>query len=235
MRAVVTGAGRGLGLELARQLAGRGYRVIGTARKPSKYEALLALCEAGGVETRALDVGSPESIADLAASLSEPIDLLVSCAGVNAMSNVPHSKESSLRLGVLEQDSLLSQFRVNAVGPTLLVQALLPRLEAAEAARVLHISSWLGSIAIKEGGGNYGYAASKAALNMMNRALAGDLRERGIISVAMNPGWVRTDMGGQKAKLSPEESVNGMLDTLFSLTLEDSGGFYQWDGSTHPW
>lgn len=233
--ALVTGAGRGLGLELARQLVERGFEVVATARNPNKYDALRELAGSGSLETRALDVGSSASIEALASSFAGPLDVLVSSAGVNAMSNAPHSKESSLRLGALEQESLLNQFRVNAVGPTLLVQALLPRLEAARDARILHVSSWLGSIANKQSGGNYGYAASKAALNMMSRALSGDLRDRGILSVAMNPGWVRTDMGGQKAKLSPEESVRGMLDTLFSLTLEDSGGFVQWDGSTHPW
>jgi len=184
----------------------------------------------------ALDVGSEDSIASFAAALPDvisSIDLLVNCAGINSMSNAPFSKESSLLLGELEQASLLNQLKVNTVGPVLLVQELLPML--ADGARVLNVSSWLGSIGIKKSGGNYGYAASKAALNMMNRALAGDLRERGVISVVMNPGWVRTNMGGEKAKLSPEESVSGMLRTVRAATLEDSGAFLQWDGSEHTW
>jgi NAD(P)-dependent dehydrogenase (short-subunit alcohol dehydrogenase family) len=236
--AVVTGAGRGIGLAFAKQLVADGYMVFGTARTPSKYEAFRELEALGRFRSLPLDVGSADSIAQLALTLEgsiEALDILVNCAGINSMSNAPHSKESSLRLGALEQSSLLNQFKVNAVGPTLVAQALLPLLEAADGARILNVSSWLGSIAKKSSGGNYGYCASKAALNMMNRALAEDLRDRGIISVVMNPGWVRTDMGGQKAKLSPEESVAGMLRTLLAAKLEDSGIFLQWDGTTHPW
>ncbi len=230
--AVVTGAGRGIGLAFAQQLMDDGYEVIGTARKPDQYEIL----SRGGVRGLPLDIGSEDSIGRFCASLRQlasTVDLLVNCAGINSMSNAPFSKESSLRLGELEQDSLINQFRVNAVGPVLLVQELLPLLN--EGARILNVSSWLGSISIKRTGGNYGYAASKAALNMMNRALAADLRERGVVSVVMNPGWVRTKMGGEKAKLSPEQSVSGMLTTLREASVEDSGSFLQWDGSEHPW
>lgn len=230
--AVVTGAGRGLGRAFAKQLVDEGYSVIGTARKPDKYEFL----SRDGVIAFPLDIGSEDSIARFGAllpDLASSVELLVNCAGINSMSNGPFSKESSLRLGELEQESLVNQLRVNAVGPLLLVQEMLPVL--AEGARILNVSSWLGSISIKKSGGNYGYAASKAALNMMNRALAGDLKERGVISVVMNPGWVRTNMGGEKAKLSPEESVDGMLSTLRAATLDDSGAFLQWDGSEHPW
>ena len=230
--AVVTGAGRGIGLAFAKQLVDEGYKVVGTARTPEKYEFLAS----GQVKALPLDIGSEDSIARFGAVLPDvisSIDLLVNCAGINSMSNAPFTKESSLRLGELEQASLLNQLKVNTVGPVLLVQELLPMIT--DGARVLNVSSWLGSIGIKQSGGNYGYAASKAALNMMNRALAGDLRERGVISVVMNPGWVRTNMGGDKAKLSPEESVAGMLKTVRAATLDDSGAFLQWDGSEHPW
>jgi NAD(P)-dependent dehydrogenase (short-subunit alcohol dehydrogenase family) len=230
--AVVTGAGRGIGLAFAKQLVAEGYDVVGTARNPNKYEFL----SDEGVQALPLDVGSEDSIARFSTVLQDvvsSVDLLVNCAGINSMSNAPFTKESSLRLGELEQESLLNQLKVNTVGPILLVQELLPML--AEGARILNVSSWLGSISIKQTGGNYGYAASKAALNMMNRALAGDLKERGVLTVVMNPGWVRTNMGGDKAKLSPEESVAGMLKALRAATLDDSGGFLQWDGTEHPW
>ena len=236
--ALVTGAGRGIGLEFAKQLLAAGHRVVGTARDPKKYSSFDELAASGSFLPRQLDVASVDSIEGLASALRGALNalgLIVNCAGINSMSNAPYSKESSLRLGSLEQGSLLNQFRVNAVGPVLLVQALLPLLEGAADARVLNVSSWLGSIGCKSSGGNYGYCASKAALNMMNRALAEDLRERGILCVVMNPGWVQTDMGGAKATLSPSESVAGMLRTLTSLKPEDTGGFLQWDGSTHPW
>ena len=236
--ALVTGAGRGLGLALTRRLVESGYRVIGTAREPARYPALDELQASGRFEAFPLDVSAPASIEALPAALGgsiDALDVLINCAGINSMSNAPHTKESSLRLGSLTQSSLMNQMQVNAVGPLLVVQTLLPLLEASETARILHVSSWLGSITNKSSGGNYGYCASKAALNMLNRALAADLRERGIISIVVNPGWVRTAMGGEKAKLSPEESAAGMLRTLEAATLDESGRFLQWDGTEHPW
>ncbi|MEO1173680.1 MAG: SDR family NAD(P)-dependent oxidoreductase, partial [Myxococcota bacterium] len=98
-----------------------------------------------------------------------------------------------------------------------------------------NVSSWLGSIEEKTSGGNYAYCASKAALNMLTRVLAHDLAERGIITLAFNPGWVKTDMGGENAKLSPTQSVCGILATSDTVSLEDTGSFLQWDGSRHPW
>jgi len=228
--ALVTGASRGIGAQFVRSLTDRGWTALGTARDPSRLPDVDHLV--------ALDVGDPSSIDRLASALCERVpqlDLLVNCAGINSKSNRPHSMESSLRFGELEQSSLLNQFRINSIGPVLVTQALAELLRKAPAAKVLNVSSWLGSITIKKTGGNYGYAASKAALNMMNKALAEDLRADGIVSANFNPGWVQTDMGGQKAKLTPEESVGGMLDTLEQLTIEDTGSFMQWDGSVHPW
>ncbi|MEY3015229.1 MAG: hypothetical protein RIT45_3964 [Pseudomonadota bacterium] len=121
--------------------------------------------------------------------------------------------------------------RVNAVGPLLVTQALVPLLVNAAAPRVLHVSSWLGSIARKRSGGNYGYAASKATLNMLGRTLAFDLLEREIMSVLMNPGWVQTDMGGTRADLTADASVAGMLAVVAGLGPADAGRFRQWDGS----
>ena len=233
--AVVTGAGRGLGLEFAKQLLARGYRVVGTARDPSKYPAM---SELEGLETLALDVADPDSIAAAAQALGEKFEalhLVVNNAGINSMSNHPYSKASSLSFGELEQASLLNQLKVNAVGPVLLVQALSEMLIGTPGAKVLNISSWLGSISIKTGGGNYGYCTSKAALNMMNKAMAHDLAAKDVACFNFNPGWVQTDMGGSKAKLTAEESVGGMLATLDGLSVDDSGKFYNWDGSEHPW
>lgn len=236
--AFVTGASRGMGLEFCKQLLDRGYRVFAAVRSPEKSTSLGELAEEGNLEVVALDLSSAESIVEAGKELrskSTQLDVLVNNAGINSKSNKPHSPASSLRLGELEQESLLNQFRVNSIAPVLLVQELLPLLESTESARILNVSSWLGSISIKKTGGNYGYCASKAALNMMAKALAGDLAERGVLSLNFNPGWVQTDMGGSSAKLTVEESVGGMLDVLLSKTLEDTGSFLQWDGSAHPW
>lgn len=226
--AVVTGAGRGLGLEFARQLVARGYTVLGTVRKPSP-----ALAEVGATEL-ILDVADADAIGRFPEDVrqhAERVDLLVNNAGINSR-GVP-SEQANVRFGALEPEGILRMVRINAVAPVLLAQALVDLM--GEHSRIVNISSWLGSIGNKTGGGNYGYCASKTALNMLARALAFDLREHGITSVVVNPGWVSTDMGGPKAKLTPEQSVSGLLDVADRLTPEDAGTFLQWDGSEHPW
>ena len=226
--AIVTGAGRGLGLELARQLVGQGYRVLGTVRRASDG------LEAVGATSLSLDVSDAEAIAALPERVREHtdrIDLLVNNAGINSR-GVPEA-QANVRFGTLEPEGILRMVRVNAIAPILLVQALVDLLPAG--ARVVSISSWLGSIGNKTGGGNYGYCSSKAMLNMMARALAFDLAPRGVASVVVNPGWVSTDMGGPKAKLTPTQSVEGILRVAEGLTADDAGKFLQWDGSEHPW
>ena len=226
--ALVTGAGRGLGLEFARQLIERGFTVLGTVRKPST-----ALTELGATEL-VLDVADSEAIAafgDAVRAHTDRIDLLVNNAGINSR-GVP-SEQANVRFGALEPEGILRMVRINAIGPILVAQALVDLL--GEGSKVVSISSWLGSIAEKSRGGNYGYCASKTTLNMMGRALAFDLRERGVASVVVNPGWVSTDMGGPNAKLTPAESVSGLLDVADRITLEDAGKFLQWDGSEHAW
>lgn len=237
--ALVTGAGKGMGFEFVKQLLALDYKVIATARNIEKYPELIHIANENlKLINLNLDVGNMNSVSSICKDLCEVIDhidLVVNCAGINSKSNIPYSQASSLKFGSLEQESLLNQFKVNTIGPILLVQQLMPLLNKSKKARILNISSWLGSISIKNGGGNYGYCASKSALNMMNKALANDLNEYGILSVNFNPGWVRTDMGGINANLSPEESVGGMLKTILKLDLKDTGKFFQWDGSEHPW
>lgn len=236
--AMVTGAGRGLGLMFVRQLLERGDRVLAAARRPERSDGLRALGEAHGgrlvpVVLDVSDVASIEAAATVVASATDALDLLVNNAGVNSRS-VP-AGQGNVRLGELEPTGLLRMVQVNAVGPLLLSQALLPQLAASERARVLSISSWLGSISRKQSGGNYGYCASKTTLNMLMRAFAFDVADRGIISVVANPGWVQTDMGGPRASLTPEASVAGLLAMVDGLEPEQNGAFLQWDGSEHPW
>ncbi|MEM1414235.1 MAG: SDR family oxidoreductase [Myxococcota bacterium] len=235
--ALVTGAGRGLGLALTRALLGRGYRVFTAARHPERSEALSELREAHGerVVPVTLDVGEPLSVAAAAeavGAVTDALHVLVNNAGINSRS-VP-TGQGNVRLGSLEPEGFLTMMRVNALGPALVTQAMLPLLAAGHG-KVVNISSWLGSIAGKQSGGNYGYAASKAALNMVGRAMAFDLAEQGVVSFQINPGWVQTDMGGERAKLTPEESAEGILDVAERITLDHAGEFLQWDGTPHEW
>ena len=143
--------------------------------------------------------------------------------------------QRNISFGGLEPEGILHMVRVNALGPLLMMQSFADLLAAGDEARVVNVSSWIGSIGTKSSGGNYGYAASKAALNMVGKLAAFDMAERGVTVLMFNPGWVRTDMGGAKARLSPEESVQGMLAAATQARLDDAGKFLQWDGSEHPW
>ncbi|MEM6532805.1 MAG: SDR family oxidoreductase [Myxococcota bacterium] len=237
-RTLITGAGRGLGLEFARQCLDRGDRVYAGVRNPSAAVELhtLAKTHQERLFVFPLDVTDPASLEkarDLVGAETDWLDLLVNNAGIN--SKALDEDHKNLRFGSLEASGMVTMFEVNAVAPILVVQRFVDLLEKAEHPRLLNVSSWLGSIAEKNSGGNYAYCASKAALNMLTRTLAHDLAERDIITLAFNPGWVKTDMGGAKAHLSPTQSVCGILGTSDTATIEDTGSFFQWDGSKHPW
>ena len=220
---LVTGANRGLGLEFARQLQAAGADVIGTARKPEKAEELKAL----GVRVVQLDVTDEASVAALVKELDGVmIDVLLNNAGIF----LEYGKFESA-----DPASAMTVYDVNVLGPMRVIQALLPNLRASERKMIMNMSSGLGSIANNNSGGMVAYRSSKAALNMQTRTLAADLAEEEFICIAMSPGWVRTDMGGENATLSPAESVSGMLSTLAPLTPENTGTYLNYDATELPW
>jgi NAD(P)-dependent dehydrogenase (short-subunit alcohol dehydrogenase family) len=228
---LVTGANRGLGLEFVRQLLARGDRVVATCRHPGKATALNALAGEypGRLHVLPLDVSDPRSIAGLARELpllgdDIALGLLVNCAGVL------HSGE---RFGSVSAATLEDSLRTNAIGPLLLTQALAPRL--ADNARVANLSSVLGSIASVGRFGTPSYGISKAAQNMATALLAQALRPRGIVVLALHPGWAQTDMGGAEATVPVADAVAGLLRVVEGATLRDSGGFRDWRGDTLPW
>ena len=231
-RALVTGANRGLGLEFTRQLLARGSRVVATCRRPGKATALNALAGEypGRLHVLPLDVAEPKSHAELARELplvlgdDGRLDLLLNNAGVL------HSGE---RFGRLGAGNLEHSFRTNAMGPLLLTQALAPLL--ADGARVVNLSSRLGSIASTGRFGTPSYNISKAALNMATVLLAHALADRGIVVAAFSPGWVRTEMGGDSAEVAPEDAVAGILRQVDALDDADSGRFMGTDGDAIPW
>lgn len=220
---LVTGANRGIGLELARQLAARGDRVVATARRPAEAEELQAL----GVRVETLDVADTESVSALARRLAgEPLDVLVNNAGRGGGQG---------SLTEIEPDDLVAYFQVNSLGPLRVTRALLPNLRAGERRLVASLSSQMGSIARNEQGSYYGYRASKAALNMIHRNLALELGGKGFTCVVFHPGWVRTAMGGSSAPLTPEASVRGLLEVMDRLTPQDNGAFLTYAGERLPW
>jgi NAD(P)-dependent dehydrogenase (short-subunit alcohol dehydrogenase family) len=220
---VVTGANRGLGLELARQYAAAGARVVGTARRPDEATELAAT----GARVLPLDVADAESVAAFAAALGDaPVHLLINNAGVSGRALDDELSYAERVRRVME---------VNTFGPMRVTEALLPNLRAAEGALVVNMSSGLGSIAGNTSGGYSGYRESKAALNMYTRNLAADHRAEGILAICVSPGWVRTDMGGPDAPLSPEESIAGLRRVIEGLSPAQSGLFLGHDGERLDW
>lgn len=222
---LVTGANRGIGLEFARQYHAAGWRVIGTSRDPGAARELKAIGD--DVHIEQLDVGVLTSVQALARSLNaQPIDLLIN----NAALGMDVSSVAKLKIDKLEQ-----LIRTNVIGPMQLTQALLPSLRAGQGKMIVGLSSGLGSITSNEGGGYYGYRESKAAIGMFMRNLAAELKGDGFVCIAIDPGWVTTDMGGPNAQLTTTQSVGGMRKVFDSLKPSDTGKFYRYDGATLPW
>jgi len=221
---LITGANRGLGLEFARQLSTRpGVTILGTAREPEKATDLARLVH----EVLELDVADAQSIAALSEGLKgRPVDVLINNAGVGG---------GAKSIEGLEFSDLQRVFMVNAFGPLLVARALLANLRAGEKKTIFNITSQLGSITNNKGGSTYSYRASKAALNQLNMSLSNELKAEGFTCVVAHPGWVRTDMGGPDATLAPEESVAGLLRIIDGMKPEDTGRFFNHDGSTLPW
>ena len=231
-RCLVTGANRGLGLEFARQLLDRGDRVIATCRQPGRANALNQLAGEypGRLHVLPLDVAEPKSRAELVRELplvlgeDARLDLLLNNAGVL------HSGE---RFGKVDAATLDDSLRTNASGPFLLTQALAPLL--ADGATVANLSSELGSISGKDAFRTPSYSISKAALNMATALLARALAERGIVVLALHPGWVQTDMGGDGAEVPPQDAAAALLRVIERADAGDSGRFLDRHGMPMAW
>ncbi len=216
---VITGANRGIGLELTRQYLERGDSVVAACREPSHELEASGARVVGGV-----DVTSDDGVRGLAEAVADtPVDVLVNNAGLL-------SDES---LDDLDMDSIRTQFEVNSLGPLRVTAALLGSLR--EGSKVAIVTSRMGSIEDNTSGGRYGYRMSKAAVNMAGRSLAHDLRDRGVAVAILHPGFVRTDMTGQQGLVDPPESASGLIERIDELTLDTSGGFWHANGERLPW
>jgi NAD(P)-dependent dehydrogenase (short-subunit alcohol dehydrogenase family) len=217
---LVTGANRGIGLELVRQLHARGDTVIATCRTSSPELDAVGCRVVDGV-----DVGS-DAVGDALVAALEPderIDVVVNNAGIGGWDAVDH----------LDLDLARRQFDVNTLGPLRVALALLPRLAAG--AKLGFVSSKAGSIGDRPSGGNYGYRMSKSALNMAAANLAADLADRGILVVVLHPGFVRTEMTGGGGNVDPPEAAAGLIARLDELDASRSGTFVHANGDAVPW
>jgi NAD(P)-dependent dehydrogenase (short-subunit alcohol dehydrogenase family) len=223
---LITGANRGLGLEFARQYARDGYRVFATTRKPEpELEALRKQYER--LSVHALEVTDGESVRALAGELArEPIDVLINNAGTMG----PRAQ----KLGQLDYEGFLDTLRINTLGPLRVAEAFVENVARSERKLMVAVTSGMGSIS-DSSGGSYAYRASKAALNMSFHNLGLDLKQRGIIAIVINPGWVQTDMGGKHAPTKVEDSIAAMRKVFDSLSLADSGSFKNYRGGDYAW
>ena len=228
---LITGANRGIGLELSRQYANDGWRVLACCRHPEKADALnkLAAQYPELLKVHTLDVADHAQIEQLAQTLSdESIDLLINNAGIYPASDAGGFARTNYA-------EWMTAFSINTMAPLKMVESFASQIIRSKQKLVVTITSQMGSIEDNSSGGNYLYRSSKAAANMVVKSLAVDLREKGVIAVAFNPGWVKTDMGGPNAMISVERSVTGMRQVISKLTLSDSGKFLGHDGQLIPW
>ena len=227
---LITGANRGLGLEFARQYLAEGWQVYAAARDPASASELRRLAEAGGGKLRilAMDVTDQASIRAAADDLEDQaIDLLLNNAAIIGPRNQT--------IGNIDYRAWTEAFAVNTMGPMRVSEAFVEHVAKSELKLIIALTSGMGSIADNTSGGSIVYRSTKAAMNMVMRSLAIDLAPRGIVCAVVNPGWVRTDMGGPNATTEPAESIGALRRLIAALGPEQSGKFFNHTGREFPW
>lgn len=228
----ITGASRGLGLEFTRQYLEAGHTVAAAARNPETAGLLRELAQSFPehcllVPLEVTDESSRLGAAKRFGEWRSSLDLLINNAGIARWE----------KLADLQESALAETFQVNAFAPLFVTRALLPLLEKGVNPTIINISSLLGSITHASDGdwANYAYNASKAALNMLTRQLAFELRPSAITVIAQHPGWVKTDLGGQEAPLLPADAVARVRRSIAGYSFSQSGGFFDPDGHALPY
>jgi len=215
---LITGTNKGIGLQLCTQLAERGDDVIAICRSPSPELTKLGVRIIGDI-----DISNADSIDRLKSELAgQQLDVLINNAGILTGDS----------FGSLDYDQMLEQYRVNTLGPLRVTEALVDNLK--DGSKVAIVSSRVGSIEDNSSGGNYGYRASKTAVNQIGTNLKHELMPRGIAVALLHPGLVATEMTGGRG-ISPAESARGLIERIDALDIENSGGFWHAEGYSLPW
>ncbi len=225
----ITGTTRGIGLELTRQFLDTDSKVFAGARN-TESDALQSLKATYGdqLQLLTLDVTDNTQITKAAATLAgQPLSLLINNAGL--------FRSRSDDVDSLSHETWLQEFHVNAIAPFMVTRALRGNLAAADNALVAMISSKMGSMADNTSGGAYSYRSSKAALNAVTVSLCSDLAEDGTRVVALHPGWVRTDMGGDSAPVEAPASASGLKKVMLGIDDAQNGHFFDYSGASIPW
>jgi len=230
MNILITGANRGIGLEMVKYSMEQGWRVFACCRNPHNADDLFNLAKPsnGQISVHIADMQELSTLQALSYELrNDAIDMLVNNAGVYG--------SDKNKFGSVDVDNWLHTFQINSIAPLKMVEAFTEQLAMGKNKIVACMSSKMGSMADNGYGNSYIYRSSKAALNAVVKSLSIDLKEQSIITVALHPGWVKTDMGGPNAEISTRECVEQLFSHLLTLTLEDSGRFIDIDGSDIPW
>lgn len=225
---LITGVNRGIGLQAFQHYADLGWQVIGTCRDPGSAAEARAIAESDNVSLHALEVTDTTAVEALARQLAgTTIDVLLLNAGMMG--------KASMKLGELDAADFLRVMEVNVVALAMCVQAFSSHVAASERGVIVGMGSFLGSMACNTDGGGYSYRASKAGVHAIMRSVSFDLKDQGVLAIAMHPGWVQTEMGGPNATISTEESVRGMAKVIENLGPEDSGRLLTYSGEELPW
>jgi NAD(P)-dependent dehydrogenase (short-subunit alcohol dehydrogenase family) len=224
---LITGTNKGVGLELTKIYAARGDTVYAACRDPAGASALAEVL--GEVVILPLVVGDSGSVTAMAEHLAGvTIDIVINNAGMKG----PEFEEQNTY--AMDFDGWAETFNVNSMGPVRVMQALMPNLKQAEAAKVVTITSQMGALSLDMPAA-HAYCASKAAVNKFMRLASIDLKKDGVAVGLIHPGWVQTDMGGPRADLTPQESAEGIVAVVDQLSMDSTGGFWKWNGETHDW
>lgn len=227
---LITGANRGIGLELTREFASYGWRVLACCRDPQSAAELQTLAErsAGAVTVYPLEVTDGEQIRALSAALAEEkIDILLNNAGVSG----PERQD----FGEIDTEAWLRTFQINSIAPLHMAVAFVEQVARSRRKIIATVGSQLGSLTENTEGGMYAYRSSKAAAHMVTKSLAIDLQGRGITVVTLHPGWVSTRMGGAEAPVKPRQSAADLFAVLTALTAKDTGKLWAHTGQVLPW
>ncbi len=224
---VITGANKGVGLQLTRLYAESGNKVIACCRDPDTAIDLKA--QPGDIEIHRVEVGNTHSVKALGRELEGvPIDILINNAGTVG----PAMNEQTISR--MDFDQWEEAHNVNTMGPVRMLQELLGNLKAVDFAKVMTVTSQYAAISFDKPSA-YAYSCTKIAINKFMRLAALDLVKEGIYVGLVHPGWVQTDMGGPKADLTPTESAAGIQKVIERLNIETTGSFWKWNGEEHAW
>jgi NAD(P)-dependent dehydrogenase (short-subunit alcohol dehydrogenase family) len=226
---LVTGANRGLGLGFVKNYLEKNINVVSTTRELKSSKELLALKEKfpNNLEIFELDLLKEGAGYALANFLGDrPIDILINNAGVGS---------TNQHLQAVSPKPWLEVLKVNLIAPLMVTQSIIDNVKKGSDKKIYFLSSQLGSIADNTSGGMYIYRSSKTGLNQVVKSLSVDLKPQGITVVSLHPGWVKTDMGGPNAPVSIDESIEGMMQVIYSTDIRDTGRFLNYDGKELPW